>query len=254
MATRLARRREECGETLRVISEGYVQVWDPDHPLATQSGWVYAHRRVLFMKIGQGVHECYWCGRMVEWRGVRVPKSNPADRGVIITYAPGRHRVDMAATAKACGAVELVTDHLNGNTLDNRPENVVASCRTCNKDRGLASNPLMFGGQTFRMVFAQVVATIREARTRALGCLRRDRTAPYRYKNAPSPVSEHRTSNTMTDSRSRDPPSPSQQLTSVIKKRRRKRAHIPSAPITAIDFDSTFRHRQGLFSRTPSSV
>lgn len=76
------------------------------HPLAGVNGRAYEHRVVLYDVIGPGVHECHWCGGSVEW----LPKG-----------APG----------------ELQPDHLNNDGGDNRPENLVPSCRGCNTTRAL---------------------------------------------------------------------------------------------------------------------
>jgi hypothetical protein len=89
------------------VSHGrrYRSLYLPRHPLAGSGGRVYAHRAVLYDKIGPGPHPCHWCGALVDW----LPKAHPN---------------------------ELQPDHLNGMGDDNRPENLVASCRPCNVGRG----------------------------------------------------------------------------------------------------------------------
>ncbi|QJU52941.1 hypothetical protein SCB71_06365 [Herbiconiux sp. KACC 21604] len=77
---------------------------DPSHPLAMASGLVYVHRKVLYDIIGPGEHSCHWCGTTIRW----APKGTP---GI------------------------LVPDHLNGYGDDNRPENLVPSCMSCNITR-----------------------------------------------------------------------------------------------------------------------
>ena len=76
------------------------------HPLAHANGRAYEHRVVLYDLIGPGTHECFWCGVMVEWG----PKGSPD---------------------------ELQPDHLNNDGGDNRPENLVPSCRRCNTTRAI---------------------------------------------------------------------------------------------------------------------
>lgn len=76
------------------------------HPLAHANGRAYEHRVVLYDLIGPGPHPCHWCGELVEW----LPKG-----------APG----------------ELQPDHLNDDGGDNRPENLVPSCRRCNTTRAV---------------------------------------------------------------------------------------------------------------------
>lgn len=70
------------------------------HPVAMRNGRAYEHRVVLYDTIGKGPHCCHWCGTSIDWKG------------------------------------ELQPDHLNGATDDNRPENLVPSCRRCNVTRG----------------------------------------------------------------------------------------------------------------------
>jgi hypothetical protein len=78
----------------------------PNHPLAIANGCVAEHRRVLYAKIGDGPHACTWCRRTVRWM-------------------PGVHYHPDA----------LAADHLNGDTTDNRPENLIPSCIACNRQR-----------------------------------------------------------------------------------------------------------------------
>lgn len=84
----------------------YRSIMAPTHPLAPPSGRVYVHRIVLFDSIGPGPHACRWCGVEVDWK----PRGED-------------------------GA--LVADHLNGVKDDNRPENLVPSCVSCNNTRAM---------------------------------------------------------------------------------------------------------------------
>lgn len=78
------------------------------HPLVTADGRIPEHRVVLYDKIGPGWHFCHWgCGTMVEWR-------------------PGE------STGEGC----LIVDHVDGEGLNNDPENLVPSCHSCNLRRG----------------------------------------------------------------------------------------------------------------------
>lgn len=64
------------------------------------------HRVVLYDKIGPGPHPCHWCGKPVDW-----------------------------TTNRNGGIGQLVADHVNDDRGDNRPENIVPSCRGCNGQR-----------------------------------------------------------------------------------------------------------------------
>lgn len=88
------------------VSHGrrYKTVYRPRHPLASKYGNVYVHRMVLFDAIGYGPHPCHWCQRSINW----TAKGDPN---------------------------ELQPDHLNGYGDDNRLENLVPPCRTCNSGR-----------------------------------------------------------------------------------------------------------------------
>lgn len=82
----------------------YVMAEAKGHPLANKWGWIYAHRKVLYGLLGEGDHPCHWCGVMLAWRGDRIMPP-------------------------------LQVDHLNAIGDDNRPENLVAACPSCNTTR-----------------------------------------------------------------------------------------------------------------------
>jgi hypothetical protein len=75
------------------------------HPIAPPSGQVAIARLNLYEKIGPGTHACNWCGRDVTWQ--------------LGHYAPGN----------------LIADHLNWDTTDDSPSNLVPSCSNCNTHR-----------------------------------------------------------------------------------------------------------------------
>jgi hypothetical protein len=79
----------------------------PEHPLAGHSGLVSEARVVLFARIGPGAHRCHWCGGKVRWR--------KGQRGNLVDA--------------------LVADHVDNNPLNDAPDNVVASCGSCNGNR-----------------------------------------------------------------------------------------------------------------------
>lgn len=85
----------------------YVSKYVPGHPLAGSNGKAYAHRLVLFDAIGPGEHACHWCDVTISWDKTR------GEDGV------------------------LNVDHLNAIGDDNRIENLVPCCVSCNTARGL---------------------------------------------------------------------------------------------------------------------
>lgn len=101
---------DACARGVATRSDGsrYRLITATGHPLDTACGRVYEHRVVLFDAIGEGPHACHWCGIEVHWF--------PSD-----------------------GDKELQPDHLNSIRDDNRPENLVPSCRGCNTTRGSQS-------------------------------------------------------------------------------------------------------------------
>lgn len=82
------------------IDNGYMLLTGSTHPLARR-GSVFEHRKVLYDAIGPGPHQCHWCSKTLEWGG---------------RYG-------------------LQADHLDGDRLNNDPENLVPSCPGCNMKR-----------------------------------------------------------------------------------------------------------------------
>jgi hypothetical protein len=85
----------------RYINHGYVRLYRPGHHLADKKGYVYEHRLVLFDTLHRTASDirCHWCKK------------------------------DLTAT-------DVVPDHLDDDTLNNAPENIVPSCSVCNLRRG----------------------------------------------------------------------------------------------------------------------
>lgn len=82
---------------------GYLLVQAPGHPLAMANGQAYLHRLALYTRLGPGSHPCHWCGTTITWR--------------------------------ARGEQALTADHVNHDTHDNTPGNLVPACRRCNSSR-----------------------------------------------------------------------------------------------------------------------
>lgn len=80
-------------------SHGYKLAHAPDHALRRSSNRVYEHRVVYHAQHGDGPFSCHWCSVVVTWDDMHV-------------------------------------DHLNDVKDDNGPDNLVASCATCNQKRG----------------------------------------------------------------------------------------------------------------------
>lgn len=91
----------------KVTKAGYVEIRRAGHPLSrVRTGVVMEHRFVLYEAIGPGTHPCNWCAKPVTW-DVRKP-----------------------------GHPDFLTvDHLNWDPADNRLENLVPSCLSCNQRR-----------------------------------------------------------------------------------------------------------------------
>lgn len=66
-------------------------------------------RLVLYEQIGPGAHACNWCNKQVHWQG-------------------------------ASGGNVLVVDHLDADTWNDSPRNLVPSCPGCNVARAKRDN------------------------------------------------------------------------------------------------------------------
>lgn len=95
----------------------YMTATRPDHPTAHADGRVRVHRAVLYDKVGPGADSCHWCGAVISWFAV--------------------------------GGGELVADHVDGDTWNNDPENLVPSCIACNGTRRLSERTHCSRGHEF---------------------------------------------------------------------------------------------------------
>jgi hypothetical protein len=82
------------------IHSGRLVVIRQGHVLTPPSGKMLNARLVLFDKIGYGPHRCQWCATPIGWR------------------------------------YDLTADHVDGDTLNDAPSNIVASCLPCNSRDG----------------------------------------------------------------------------------------------------------------------
>lgn len=98
-----------------ITSNGYVVLnGQAMHPLRRPSGpAVLAHRDVLFRTLGSGPHPCHWCRMSLRW-----DRTYPRDRD------------------------GLTVDHLDANTTNNEPDNLVPSCGRCNLLRTRVQPPV----------------------------------------------------------------------------------------------------------------
>jgi hypothetical protein len=86
------------------------------------------HRLVLYEKIGPGQHPCNYCGETVEWKvGQHTQRGN------------------------------LIAEHVDGDTTNNDPENLVPSCQSCNNRKnsravGDDETFIVIGGKRCRAV------------------------------------------------------------------------------------------------------
>lgn len=90
--------REKPRQEVLQHTHGYRLVMANGHPMARGAYRVYEHRMVYFDNHPEGPEDCHWCGKPLTWDTLQV-------------------------------------DHLNAVRDDNRPENLVASCGNCNRDR-----------------------------------------------------------------------------------------------------------------------
>lgn len=151
-------------------SKSYCMIVDSSHPLAMNNGRVAVHRLNLYEKIGPGEHPCHWCGRVVEWQ------------------AKGSRQSRNQRT--------LISDHVDGKSTNNHPDNLVPSCHGCNvlRVRGcrVRNGGITFvkpNGETARGVMLKChecgSEVVREASKKALFCSKKC-GAVHRAKGTPS--------------------------------------------------------------------
>src|SRR4051794_37739472 len=76
----------------------------PEHPLAGKGVSVANARLVLWEKLAGADAPCHWCGTALRW------------------------------------TVDLCADHLDGDSLNDAPGNLVPACRGCNANRQDGTN------------------------------------------------------------------------------------------------------------------
>ena len=83
----------------------YLWTRAPKHPLSVgDHGSIAVHRKVAHATWGEGPFECHWCHIDIAWKA-------------------------------SAGFQKLVVDHLDGNSLNNDPDNLKPACRHCNISR-----------------------------------------------------------------------------------------------------------------------
>lgn len=103
----LTQHRGGPGKSFCIDRDGYKVLYGSliaGHPLSSgkKDEAIGEHRVVLYNKIGHGPHKCWWCGVEIEWKSSDIRRS-------------------------------IHSDHLDGDTLNNDPSNLVPSCQRCNR-------------------------------------------------------------------------------------------------------------------------
>lgn len=109
--------RQRAGR-LTTLKSGYLMAYEPEHPLATKSGQLLVHRKVLYGLIGPGAHPCRECGKIVAW-------GDPSK------------------------ATRLEVDHLDSDRQNNDPANLAPSCHKCNDGQALRRRTRCIHGHDF---------------------------------------------------------------------------------------------------------
>lgn len=78
---------------------GYWKVFEPSHPLADSTGYVWEHRKIVYDCIGDDVPPCALCGKLLSW-------------------------------------ANAVVDHIDEVKWNNDPKNLRPLCHRCNTWRG----------------------------------------------------------------------------------------------------------------------
>lgn len=104
------------------VNDNYVRIAGPmvdSHPIFSANGrWARLHVIVAYDKYGPGPHSCYWCGQKIDW------------------YFGSVH------ASATTGEYKIVVDHVNSVRIDNRSENLVLSCNSCNLRRSRDHKPV----------------------------------------------------------------------------------------------------------------
>lgn len=112
-----------------VTGAGYIKVYEPSHPIADTSGYVFEHRKIAYDIRHGECGPCFWCAVPLDWRSA-------------------------------------VIDHLNEVKDDNMPSNLVLACNSCNRSRG-AMIPFLKG--LTPQSFETLINTMRGLRTNSGG-------------------------------------------------------------------------------------
>lgn len=78
---------------------GYQSIFEPKHPLAQKSGYVYEHRFIVFNEYGYNLPDCELCGKPTRWDTCHI-------------------------------------DHIDEDVTNNILKNLRPVCRPCNTNRG----------------------------------------------------------------------------------------------------------------------
>lgn len=92
-------KREQSRAKKITTPNGYVRVWDKDHPLACQRGYVFEHRHAMWSVVGASVGNCQLCGKAESWETCHI-------------------------------------DHIDNDRKNNNISNLRVLCRGCNVKRG----------------------------------------------------------------------------------------------------------------------
>lgn len=98
---------------------GYWKVYEPNHPLADRTGYVWEHRKIVYDRIGDSVPPCELCAKPLTWKTAHV-------------------------------------DHIDEDPSNNDPGNLRPLCCGCNTWRGSripqheakGHHAITFGGET----------------------------------------------------------------------------------------------------------
>ena len=89
-------------------TDGYREIQLTSRHLLSNSRWILEHRKVLWDKLGceqlDCTHQCHWCDKDIVW-------------------------------CSGDWHTETIADHLDGDKLNNDPDNIVPSCQQCNRNR-----------------------------------------------------------------------------------------------------------------------